>query len=54
LTSRVFEIVSPRLMSDAFEAKGRFRQLLRQIPIYRADDPDLGLVGAGVAATRQC
>lgn len=50
LPSRVFAHVSPEIMAKAFEAKGRFRELLRQIPIYRADDPDLGLLGAGVAA----
>lgn len=36
----------------AFEAKGRMAPLLREIPVYVITHPQLGLLGAGVLATR--
>lgn len=52
LCKRVFDMVSIEHFYRGFVAKGRFRAMLADIPIYRVDDPDVALVGAAVVAAQ--
>lgn len=53
LCKRVFDLVPMDLFHQGFVAKGRFSAMLADIPIFRVEDPDIGLVGAAVVASQQ-